>query len=173
MRRLGFSGSIRPAGLAKRTLGLITNHQPRAALRVIAEAAFILVGCVVSAIDVDAQQPEPVAAYTETIEINGQKITFEMQPIPGGRFTIGSPETEPHRNEDEGPQVELEVAPFWMSRTEVTWRLYDQFMAEYDGYLNHPQHRIPADDADAVSFPTPLYEPGHTFEKVTPPTNPP
>ncbi len=39
--------------------------------------------------------------YTETIE--GTEIEFEMVPIPGGTFTIGSPENEADHEDDEGP----------------------------------------------------------------------
>ena len=48
--------------------------------------------------------------YTETIP--GTDIRFEMVPIPGGTFNLGSPEDEEDRNPDEGPQVCIEVAPF-------------------------------------------------------------
>lgn len=37
--------------------------------------------------------------------IPGTTVTFEMIPIPGGEFTLGSPETEANRRDDEGPQV--------------------------------------------------------------------
>ena len=50
-----------------------------------------------------------------------------MVPIPGGTFLLGSPEDEADRAPDEGPAVEVQVAPFWMSKLEVTWDLYDAF----------------------------------------------
>lgn len=49
--------------------------------------------------------------YTEAI--SGTIVTFEMVPIPAGRVT---------------PSVgagEVAVAPFWMSRMEVPWELFD------------------------------------------------
>ena len=60
-----------------------------------------------------------VAPYTETIP--GTSVTFDMVPIPGGTFTMGSPATEPFRADDEGPPVKVTVAPFWMGKLEVTW----------------------------------------------------
>ena len=44
-----------------------------------------------------------------------------MLPIPGGKFTIGSPKSEAKRGDDEGPQREVEIKPFWMAKCEVTW----------------------------------------------------
>jgi formylglycine-generating enzyme required for sulfatase activity len=37
---------------------------------------------------------------------------------------IGSPETESSRRSDEGPQKEIEIGPFWMSKYETTWDTY-------------------------------------------------
>jgi formylglycine-generating enzyme required for sulfatase activity len=64
--------------------------------------------------------------------IPGTDVTFEMVPISGGTFTMGSPETEEGRQEDEGPQVQVEVAPFWMGKYEITWEEYKQYMRMYD-----------------------------------------
>ncbi|HTV01224.1 MAG TPA: SUMF1/EgtB/PvdO family nonheme iron enzyme [Luteitalea sp.] len=72
--------------------------------------------------------PAPTAAgasYTETIP--GTAVSFEMVAIPGGTFTMGSPDGETGRNPDEGPQVAVTLEPFWMGKTEVTWDEYDQF----------------------------------------------
>ena len=37
-----------------------------------------------------------------------------------GPFTIGSPAKEAGRNDDEGPQREITIAPFWLGKCEVT-----------------------------------------------------
>ena len=66
-----------------------------------------------------------VAPYTETIP--GTSVTFDMVPVPGGTFTMGSPASEPFHFEDEGPQVKVKVAPFWMGKLEVTWSEYDLY----------------------------------------------
>ena len=63
--------------------------------------------------------------YTETMP--GTSVKFEMIPIAGGTFTMGSPATEAGRNPDEGPPHEVTVRPFWMGKTEVSWDEYDQF----------------------------------------------
>jgi formylglycine-generating enzyme required for sulfatase activity len=61
-------------------------------------------------------------------EISGTDVKFELLPIPGGKFKIGSPENEAGRNADEGPQREVTIAPFWMGKTEVTWDEYNLYM---------------------------------------------
>ena len=45
----------------------------------------------------------------------------EMVAIPGGEFMMGSPETEPERKDNEGPQWRASVATFAVSATEITW----------------------------------------------------
>lgn len=67
--------------------------------------------------------------YTATIP--GTDVKFEMIPIPGGKFKLGSPEGEAKREDCEGPQVEIEVAPFWMGKYEVTWNEYERYMDAY------------------------------------------
>ena len=41
--------------------------------------------------------------------IPGTKVTFEMQPIPGGKIKLGSPEGETGHAKSESPQLEIEV----------------------------------------------------------------
>ena len=62
--------------------------------------------------------------FTETIP--GTAASINMVAVPGGTFTIGSPENEPFRRSDESPQRKVTVSPFFMGETEVTW---DQFWA--------------------------------------------
>ncbi len=68
--------------------------------------------------------------YTE--KIVGSDHTFDMVPIPGGKFLLGSPDSEPGRSPDEGPQVEVKVEPFWMMSTEITWDIYDYWSQKLD-----------------------------------------
>jgi formylglycine-generating enzyme required for sulfatase activity len=71
-----------------------------------------------------------LARYTETIA--GTDLKFDMMPIPGGTFTMGSPATEPKRKDDEGPQVLVQIAPFWMGKCEVTWDEFDEYAFSKD-----------------------------------------
>ncbi len=64
--------------------------------------------------------------YTNTIP--GTKVTYVMIPIPGGKFRMGSPDSEPGRLGDEGPVREVTISPFWMAKFETTWNEYEIFM---------------------------------------------
>jgi formylglycine-generating enzyme required for sulfatase activity len=48
--------------------------------------------------------------------------------IPGGTFTMGSPESEPGRDSDEGPQHEVTVGSFYMGKYEVTVGEFRRFV---------------------------------------------
>ncbi len=104
--------------------------------------------------------------YTDTIP--GTDVTFEMVPIPGGTFTMGSPESEEGREEVEGPQFTVTVEPFWMAKTEVTWAQYKTYMRMYSvlKQFESKQIRRVTDDnrIDAVTAPTALYDPSFTYE---------
>ncbi|MDA0752860.1 MAG: SUMF1/EgtB/PvdO family nonheme iron enzyme, partial [Verrucomicrobia bacterium] len=94
--------------------------------------------------------------YTETI--TGTQITFDMVAIKGGTFKMGSPASEEGRRDDEGPQVDIQVSPFWIGKHEVTWNEYELFM-----YPEEMARLLNAGDdyhdpfADAVTKPTKPY----------------
>ena len=98
------------------------------------------------------QDPKPAADELQPYkqQIPGSDIGFDMVPIPGGRFLMGSPPDEPGRGADEGPQIEVAVEPFWMGRCEVTWNEYDVWNTDPE----RPQSKKP----DGVSRPTPAYQ---------------
>jgi formylglycine-generating enzyme required for sulfatase activity len=73
--------------------------------------------------DAMASRPEAMRRYTERLQ--GGEVTFEMVPIPGGSFLMGSPETQEGRQSDEGPVHEVQVEPFWMGKCEVTWQEFE------------------------------------------------
>ncbi|MGH9314215.1 MAG: formylglycine-generating enzyme family protein, partial [Vicinamibacterales bacterium] len=77
-----------------------------------------------------APAPETMAPYTATIPATG--VTFDMAPIAGGEFVMGTPRTERGRRADEGPQRKVVIEPFWMGRREVTWDEYRLFMTAPD-----------------------------------------
>ncbi|MBA2356351.1 MAG: SUMF1/EgtB/PvdO family nonheme iron enzyme, partial [Acidobacteria bacterium] len=118
-----------------------------------ASAALLLVTTAAYLQGQPAPAAAPAPAYTETIP--GTTVTFEMVAIPGGTFSLGSPETEPGRDPDEGPPVQVVVAPFWMARTEVTWDEYDQFA--FVGNTGVRTGDQQAGDSDAVSRPSRAY----------------
>jgi formylglycine-generating enzyme required for sulfatase activity len=111
------------------------------------------------------QEPAPTAAsmhaYSETIP--GTDIKFEMVAIPGGTFEMGSPPGEPKRDDDEGPQHPVQIAPFWMGKYEVTWEEYDQFAFSLDlkkkrrDGIDLAKQTEWEKQSDAVTRPTPPY----------------
>jgi formylglycine-generating enzyme required for sulfatase activity len=92
--------------------------------------------------------------YTERIP--DSKITFDVIAIPGGTFTMGSPETEKDRSINEDPQHSVEIRPFWMGKCEVTWDEYDLFRlsAEKDEKI---LRELKSPETDAVTRPTQSY----------------
>jgi formylglycine-generating enzyme required for sulfatase activity len=106
--------------------------------------------------------PKPVMApYTE--KIPGTDLKFDMVPIPGGSFEMGSPESEADRSEDEGPVHRVTVGPFWMGKYEVPWEEFEEYAYSIDV---KKKTRTGVDlaaqpdtekAADAVTRPTPPY----------------
>ncbi len=150
--------------------------------------------------------------YTTTIP--GTDVQYEMVPVPGGKFKLGSPEGEAGRRDDEGPQVEVVLPPFWIGKHEVTWSEYQRFMELYTAFKEfdmlrttlHPEFasheknpekkaklvarqeklrellkqysdlsaHVTSDPAgaDAITIPTELYDPSHTYEVGDEPRHP-
>ncbi|MBD2487435.1 caspase, EACC1-associated type [Aulosira sp. FACHB-615] len=50
----------------------------------------------------------------------GNRVILEMVSIPGGTFLMGSPESEEGRSDDESPQHNVTVQPFFMGKFPVT-----------------------------------------------------
>ena len=109
--------------------------------------------------------------YTE--KFTAPEVSFDMVPVPAGELLIGSPESEADRGEDEGPQTRVPVAAFWMMKTEVTWKLYRIFMSQHEAFPTMLEITPPSGaDADAVSFPTPLYDSAYILAKGEDPNLP-
>jgi formylglycine-generating enzyme required for sulfatase activity len=111
-----------------------------------------------------------------SVTIPGSEIKFEMIPCPGGKFKMGSPESEEGRKDDEGPQVEIEVAPFWMGKTEVTWKEYKEYMSLHDIFKEFKAIKIrPITEENAAKVttaPSNLYDPSFTFKAGSGPDQP-
>ncbi len=80
--------------------------------------------------DAVAATESDMKAYAEPL--THTHLTIEMLPIRGGKFLMGSPESEASRLEDEGPQHEVQVNAFWMGKFEVTWDQYDTWGEKTD-----------------------------------------
>ncbi len=118
--------------------------------------------------------PANFESYTEPVPAAGGGL--RMIAVPGGQFTMGSPDSEPYRRAEEGPCHEVEISPFWMAEVEIPWELYTAFMENgrpraKDGTLLEEQ---PDDELwDAVTQPTAPYTAmnlgmGHGYEHGLP-----
>ena len=78
-------------------------------------------------VDSQGQRQAPRSAQAQFFtEDLGDGIVLEMVAIPGGRFTMGSPDSEQGRLEREGPQHLVTVSDFYLGKYEVTqaqWRV--------------------------------------------------
>ena len=103
-----------------------------------------------------------VTAFENFIEtVPGTAASISMIAIPGGEFLMGSPEKEPFRNSDEGPQKRVRVSDFFMAEVEITWDQFWSFYSETMSEGRTPPSVVYAnnsrEDVDAVSGPTPPF----------------
>lgn len=118
----------------------------------------------IHALIVATSQEETAKDYQVAIP-KAQNAPLKLVPIPGGTFQMGP---------NGGEQREVQISPFWMSATEITWTHYDPFWQNdpefkyprnKDGTLDSDNDRYTSDLADlaktplvdAVSQPTTQY----------------
>ncbi|MEM9457540.1 MAG: SUMF1/EgtB/PvdO family nonheme iron enzyme [Myxococcota bacterium] len=101
-------------------------------------------------------EPKPVPVVSTAPDIRVQETLMvhgvEMVLIPGGTFTMGSPEQEDGREDSEGPQHEVTLDSFYLARTEVTNAQYARYLeanpdvpeppAWDDPRLNQPEQPV-------------------------------
>jgi formylglycine-generating enzyme required for sulfatase activity len=93
--------------------------------------------------------------YTESLN---DEVGLEMVLIPGGTFVMGAPEDEPESRDNERPQHEVTLKPFYMGRYAVTqaqWRVVANYPqverelnpepSEFKGD-NHPVEKVSWND---------------------------
>ncbi len=77
--------------------------------------------------DLGFETAKPLEAKTFTESIKDTELKFDMVAIPAGKFKRGS-----EASDDSKPVREVEISPFFIASTEVTWELYDTFLEERD-----------------------------------------
>ncbi|MBO3699915.1 SUMF1/EgtB/PvdO family nonheme iron enzyme [Roseivirga sp. E12] len=117
----------------------------------------------------DRPETQNFVAYSQ--EIPGSDLSFDFVPIAGGKFNMGSPESEAGRNPDEGPQHEVVVSDFWMSTLEVTWDQFELFLyRETDGEVVKENRELTL-EVDGIAGATMPYvnfnKPGYPLVNVT------
>ncbi|MEW6210485.1 MAG: bifunctional serine/threonine-protein kinase/formylglycine-generating enzyme family protein [Acidobacteriota bacterium] len=96
------------------------------------------------------------------VEDLGGGVTIEMVEVPGGTFLMGSPDSEESRDKNEGPQHQVGVQTFFMSRYEITqaqWRAVARLPKVNRDLITDPSFfkgdRLPVEQitwSDAVEF---------------------
>jgi formylglycine-generating enzyme required for sulfatase activity len=76
------------------------------------------------------------------VEDLGKGVHLELAAIPGGAFTMGSPEGSGY--EDETPRHQVLVAPFWMAKYPVTQQQWRVLMGD-NPYCRFKGDRLPVE----------------------------
>ena len=131
------------------------------------QGQLVLVSCVslaCASICVGADNVSEVKSAAEmkpyTQKIANTEVQFDLVPIPGGEFLMGSPKDEQGRVDDEGPRHPVMIEPFWMGKHEVTWEEFELWSLLMDSKLRKYQNLAPTlldKKADAITKPTPPY----------------
>ena len=58
--------------------------------------------------------------------------SFDLLPIKGGTFTMGSHKEDPNRGKEEHLAHKVKVNDFWMAKHELTWDEYELWMLNLD-----------------------------------------
>jgi formylglycine-generating enzyme required for sulfatase activity len=89
--------------------------------------------------------------YGVFAELSVAEVTQRLRWIPPGRFMMGSPEDEPGRYGDEGPQTEVTIGHgYWLFDTAVTQALWQAVMGENPSRFvsgERPVERVSWNDA--------------------------
>jgi formylglycine-generating enzyme required for sulfatase activity len=99
-------------------------------------AALVVVSASALHQEVAAQTAAPAAPQAYRESIAGTVVSFEMVPVPGGTVTVAG--------------QSVEVKPFLIGRTEVTWDMYDVFSLGLDAAKS-------GEGTDAVARPSQPY----------------
>ena len=87
--------------------------------------------------------------------IPATNVSFDMVAIPGGKFKMGSNESEQFRDPDEGPLRDVVLSDFWIAKTEVTWDEYLAFFRATGSQGRTEGQTVSNKNVDAISGATP------------------
>ena len=114
--------------------------------------------------DSTASSEAEMKPYSEVIQHTSSSI--EMLPVPAGTFVMGSPDSEPDRNDDEGPQHKVEIEPFWMAKYEITWDAYEVWMFDLD-IQRRELKRLPPTPFDSLAEEYQISQPTEPYTDMT------
>ena len=112
----------------------------------------------------EASSEKEMQEYSEVVEHTRNK--FEMVPIPSGKFMMGSPQKEKGRADDEGPQHEIEIEPFWIGKTEITWDVYEVWMSDIDIQIRKVYGKA-TNERDKLADPLTISKPTAPYTDMT------
>lgn len=108
-------------------------------------------------LDSDEADPTPIAysaipPIVVPLNLSDGEKPLELNFISSGSFTMGSPETEAGRDDDESPQRTVTLSkPFFMSQYEVTQAQWQALMgynpSNFSGNPNHPVESVSYEDS--------------------------
>lgn len=106
-------------------------------------------------------EPNPVQASTQPTRLRPMRDgSLLIVDLPGGRFLMGSPDSDDMASNDEKSQHEVTVSPFRIAITPVTAELYRRIMSESSPSGREADVRWPAKNVswfDAIEFCNRLY----------------
>ena len=114
--------------------------------------------------DSEAKSADEMKPYTELVEHSRAKIP--LLPIQGGRFLMGSAADESERNQDEGPQHQVSISPFWMGKYEITWDVYEVWMSDLD-ILRRSVTQKPANPRDELAAAYQISQPTEPYTDMS------
>ncbi len=108
-----------------------------------------------------AKQEAEAKPANYSAKVPQTNVPFDMIALEGGEFLMGSPDSEPSRDSNEGPRTAIKVSPFWIGKHEVTWDEYEPFMiTRVERFKNGARKDfdpVKHTTVDAVSGPTAPY----------------
>ena len=96
----------------------------------LAACALAIVGVLVATYIRSTGQAEDFSDRADLSTIKECTDCPELVVIPSGAFVMGSPEDEPNRRPQEGPQREVRLERFALARTELTFQAWDACVAD-------------------------------------------
>ena len=123
---IGKAMDQRPAAIALRPTARPRSWRPV----ILAAAAAALSGLVIAIYLWSAGQVQDFTDRADFSMFKECPDCPEMIVLPGGSFMMGSPDVEPNRRPQEGPQHEVRIQRFALARTELTFQAWDACVAD-------------------------------------------
>ncbi len=86
------------------------------------------------------------------VEDFGDGVNLEMVAVPGGSFFMGAPESELESNDNERPQHQVQVPPFYMSKYVITIAQYQTVMRDRSYTTDEADLHMRCEWKEALAF---------------------